>query len=96
MNNEWFGERGDQHSEQHLVTLTPDKVFRIYHGCRGSGSSASIQDGLGWSLRSAIQEGISILGFNKSQIQSSLAGKVAVAEFDVQGVVHIWNGEHNI
>jgi hypothetical protein len=96
MNDKRFGERGDQHAKQHLITLTPGKEFRICHGCRGTGSGASILDGLSWRLRSAIQEAIHILGFNLSQNLSSPARKVVVGEFDVQGVIHNWNSEDNI
>jgi hypothetical protein len=48
----------------------------------------------GWSC--TIQEAIHIIGFNKGQNLSSPARKVAVGQLDIQGMVHIWDGEEDV
>lgn len=96
MNHERFSECGDQHAEEHLVKLTPNKIVWICHGCRSSGSGASVRDGLGWRLRCVIQEAIRIIDFDISQNLSSPARKIAVSKLDIQGMVHVGDGEDNV
>jgi hypothetical protein len=76
--------------------LTPEKEVGISHDGRGTRSGASIRDGLGWRWSCTIQEAIRIIGFNKGQNLSSLARKVVVGQLDIQGMVHIWDGEENV
>jgi hypothetical protein len=96
MDNEGLCEHGDQHTKNHLVPLTPDKEIRDCHDCGCTSINASVRDGLGWRLRSVVQEAIHILTFDISQNLSFPTREVAVVEFDIQVVVHVGDNEDNI
>jgi hypothetical protein len=82
MRNHWFRERGDQGTQNKLISLTPGNKFWIHNRWRGSKCWSGIWNRLRWWNRWSIHEAKSILA-DKIWKKLSLPNKIVIfLEFD--------------
>jgi hypothetical protein len=95
MHNIGLGECGDENIEDHLIHLTPHKVFRVDNSGRSSSNSRCIGNCLRRRLRRAIEEFIGILSFDVSEDLSFPSHEVAFGYFNMEVLVHVGDSENN-